>query len=142
MRFWGDFRRFFFAPKHRDMVDSSAVLRMKNQNGSKNNNEILAELQCDGLPVYHVRQQRCIVGRDLQVNHMAITSSNLVSRQHIEVRVKKKIKKILREVFQFMHDGNNDRFLLICNGKNGIFVDGIFHKKTESVTDAIALRDK
>ena len=67
------------------MVDSSQVLRMKNQNGAKNNNEILAELQCDGVPIYYVRQQRCIVGRDQQANHMAISSSNLVSRQHIEV---------------------------------------------------------
>ena len=41
-----------------------------------------------------------------------------------------------------MLDLGNERFNLVCNGKNGIFVDGRFHKKTENVSDAIPLRDR
>ena len=66
------------------MISTSPnVLRMKN--GQVNNNEILAELACEDYPLYHIRSRQTIVGRDQHTTHFRITSSNLVSRQHIEV---------------------------------------------------------
>ena len=66
------------------MISTSPnVLRMKN--GQVNNNEILAELACEDYPIYHIRSRQTIVGRDQHTTHFRITSSNLVSRQHIEV---------------------------------------------------------
>lgn len=43
---------------------------------------------------------------------------------------------------QVLLDADNDRFNLMCNGKNGIFIDGIFHRKTDNVADAIPLNDQ
>jgi hypothetical protein len=64
------------------MVDSS---QMRMKNGTKGQGEVLAELSCEGVGVFHVKGQRCIVGRCQQTAHMAISNSNLVSRRHIEV---------------------------------------------------------
>ena len=44
--------------------------------------------------------------------------------------------------FKVLLDADNDRFNLMCNGKNGIFIDGIFHRKTDNVADAIPLQDQ
>lgn len=88
--------------------------------------EVFGELVCDGIGTYQITQTKTIVGRNSQTADLVIQSSNHVSRQHIE----------------FMLDLNNERFNLICNGKNGIFVDGRFHKKTETVSEAIPLRDR
>jgi len=88
--------------------------------------EVFGELVCEGIGTYQITQTKTIVGRNSQTADLVIQSSNHVSRQHIE----------------FMLDLGNERFNLVCNGKNGIFVDGRFHKKTENVTDAIPLRDR
>ncbi|TRY69110.1 hypothetical protein TCAL_12887 [Tigriopus californicus] len=64
---------------------------------------------------YLVRQNRLIIGRnsstrgDVDVN---MGHSTFVSRKHIEI---------------FYQDSN---FFLSCNGKNGIFVDGTFQRKS------------
>lgn len=63
---------------------------------------------------YLVRQQRVIVGRnsstkgevDVNMGH-----SSFISRKHVEI---------------FYEEGN---FYLTCNGKNGVFVDGVFQRK-------------
>jgi len=88
--------------------------------------EVFGELVCEGIGTYQITQTKTIVGRNSQTADLVIQSSNHVSRQHIE----------------FMLDLGNERFNLVCNGKNGIFVDGRFHKKTENVSDAIPLRDR
>jgi hypothetical protein len=44
--------------------------------------------------------------------------------------------------FQFLRDREKGKFNLICNGKNGIFVDGIFHKTTLSDGDPIQLKER
>ena len=66
---------------------------------------------------YLVRQNRLIIGRnsstkgevDVNMGH-----SSFISRKHVEI---------------FYEDGN---FYLICNGKNGVFVDGAFQRKGAS----------
>lgn len=85
---------------------------------------VLAELECDGIGNFEVKSERFSVGRG-QNSNMPIASSNLVSRKHIE----------------FLRDREKGKFNLICNGKNGIFVDGIFHKTTLSDGDPIQLKE-
>ena len=63
---------------------------------------------------YLVRQDRVVIGRhsstrgeaDINMGH-----SSFISRKHIEI---------------YHEDGN---FYLVCNGKNGVFVDGAFQCK-------------
>jgi len=62
---------------------------------------------------YMVRQKRIIIGRnssrgDVDVN---MGHSSFISRRHLEL------------FFDFPH------FYMICNGKNGVFVDGVFQRK-------------
>ena len=65
---------------------------------------------------YLVRKDRLVIGRnsssggDVDVN---MGHSTFISRRHIEI--------FFRE-----QDGN---FYLTCNGKNGVFVDGVFQRK-------------
>ncbi len=67
---------------------------------------------------YLVRQTRLVIGRnsstrgevDVNMGH-----STFISRKHVEI---------------FYED--DGRFYLTCNGKNGIFVDGIFQRKGAS----------
>ncbi|BES99120.1 forkhead [Nesidiocoris tenuis] len=62
---------------------------------------------------FHVRQKRTVIGRnssrgDVDVN---MGHSSFISRRHLEL------------MFEHPH------FFLVCNGKNGVFVDGVFHRK-------------
>jgi hypothetical protein len=63
---------------------------------------------------YLVRQDRLLIGRnsstrgDVDIN---MGHSSFISRKHIEI---------------FFEEAN---FFLICNGKNGVFVDGAFQRK-------------
>ena len=50
--------------------------------------------------------------------------------------------RILTVQFQFLRDREKGKFNLICNGKNGIFVDGIFHKTTLPDGDPILLKER
>lgn len=67
---------------------------------------------------YLVRQNRLVIGRnsstrgDVDVN---MGHSTFISRKHVEIF--------------YDADGN---FYLICNGKNGVFVDGAFQRKGAS----------
>ena len=65
---------------------------------------------------YMVRQNRVVIGRnsskgDVDVN---MGHNSFISRRHIEI------------YFEAVH------FYMICNGKNGVFVDGIFQRKGAS----------
>ncbi len=63
---------------------------------------------------YLVRQDRLLVGRNSSTRgevDVSMGHSSFISRKHVEI---------------FYEDGN---FFLICNGKNGIFVDGAFQRK-------------
>lgn len=60
-----------------------------------------------------VRQSRVVIGRnsskgDVDVN---MGHNSFISRRHIEI------------YFETPH------FYMICNGKNGVFVDGVFQRK-------------
>lgn len=62
---------------------------------------------------YMVRQSRVVIGRnsskgDVDVN---MGHNTFISRRHIEI---------------FFESPN---FFMICNGKNGVFVDGVFQRK-------------
>jgi len=63
---------------------------------------------------YMIRQSRIIIGRnsskgDVDVN---MGSSSFISRRHLEI----------------YH--NSPHFYMNCNGKNGVFVDGVFQRKS------------
>lgn len=107
----------------RDPTDVST--RRLQENGlNNNNNNSNGRAQIHRHPIaklqgkefeYLVRQNRLIIGRnsstkgevDVNMGH-----STFISRKHIEI--------------YYEEDGN---FYLICNGKNGVFVDGIFQRK-------------
>lgn len=62
---------------------------------------------------FTMRKDHIVIGRnsskgDVDVN-MGVSS--FISRDHLEIFFK------------------NNKFLLTCNGKNGVFVDGIFQRK-------------
>jgi forkhead box protein K len=63
---------------------------------------------------YMIRQNRIVIGRnsskgDVDVN---MGNSSFISRRHLEV----------------YH--NPPHFFMTCNGKNGVFVDGVFQRKS------------
>jgi forkhead box protein K len=63
---------------------------------------------------YMIRQSRIIIGRnsskgDVDVN---MGNSSFISRRHLEI----------------YH--NTPHFYMNCNGKNGVFVDGVFQRKS------------
>ena len=63
---------------------------------------------------YMIRQSRIIIGRnsskgDVDVN---MGNSSFISRRHLEI----------------YH--NSPHFYMNCNGKNGVFVDGVFQRKS------------
>ncbi len=78
----------------------------------------IARLQGKGFE-YLVRQNRLVIGRnsstrgDVDVN---MGHSTFISRKHVEI----------------FYEEEDARFYLTCNGKNGIFVDGIFQRKGAS----------
>lgn len=95
------------------MTVERSAMSSKSKQVSRTVIPVLAELECEGIGNFEVKSERFSVGRG-QNSNMPIASSNLVSRKHIE----------------FLRDREKGKFNLICNGKNGIFVDGIFHKTT------------
>ena len=60
-----------------------------------------------------MRRSRCLIGRDSSKGEVDINMghSSFISRVHLEIH----------------HDGK--RFFLLCKGKNGVFVDGVFQRK-------------
>ena len=62
---------------------------------------------------YLVRQSRIIIGRNSSLGSVDVNMghSSFVSRKHLQLKFE------------------NQDFYLSCNGKNGIFVDGVFHRR-------------
>lgn len=62
---------------------------------------------------YLVRQSRIIIGRNSSLGSVDVNMghSSFVSRRHLEIRY------------------DSGQFYLSCNGKNGIFVDGVFTRR-------------
>lgn len=62
---------------------------------------------------YLVRQNRIIIGRNSSLGSVDVNMghSSFVSRKHLQLKYE------------------NQDFYLSCNGKNGIFVDGTFHRR-------------
>lgn len=90
----------------------SAPSSPKGQWHAENNGVVIAKLESREFE-YLIRQNKIIIGRnssrgDVDVN---MGHSSFISRKHIEI------------TFEYPN------FLMICCGKNGIFVDGIFKRK-------------
>ncbi|XP_055926855.1 forkhead box protein K1-like isoform X1 [Argiope bruennichi] len=62
---------------------------------------------------YMIRQYRITIGRNSRVGEVDVNMghSSFISRRHLEI------------TFESPH------FFMICNGKNGVFVDGVFQRK-------------
>ncbi|EDO36950.1 predicted protein, partial [Nematostella vectensis] len=62
---------------------------------------------------YLVRQNRIIIGRNSSLGSVDVNMghSSFVSRRHLEIKF------------------DSPSFYLSCNGKNGIFVDGVFQRR-------------
>ena len=96
---------------------SASVSSIKNENNSSNqhgsSSQPIAKIQGKEFE-FLVRQDRILIGRnsstkgevDINMGH-----SSFISRKHIEI---------------YHEEGN---FYLLCNGKNGVFVDGAFQCK-------------
>ncbi|XP_044007941.1 forkhead box protein K1 isoform X2 [Aphidius gifuensis] len=63
---------------------------------------------------YMVRQKRITIGRNSSRGEVDVNMghSNFISRRHLEI------------YYEHPH------FLMICNGKNGVFIGGAFHRKS------------
>ena len=85
----------------------------KTLNGDKDNKGPIAKLETKEFE-YMVTQQRIIIGRNSNMGHVDVNMGNstFISRKHIEI---------------FYENGY---FNMICNGKNGVFVDGFFQRKS------------
>jgi forkhead box protein K len=96
--------------------DGNALSGDLSSNGNTNSNgsvNPIAKLETREFE-YMITQKRIIIGRnsnkgDVDVN---MGNSTFISRRHIEI---------------FYQEGY---FYMICNGKNGVFVDGIFQRKS------------
>lgn len=62
---------------------------------------------------YMIRQYRITIGRNSRVGEVDVNMghSSFISRRHLEI------------TFETPH------FFMTCNGKNGVFVDGVFQRK-------------
>lgn len=100
--------------------DAWALLSLKSAPASpskvqwspEDNGDAIARLEGRGFE-YMVRQNRITIGRnssrgDVDVN---MGHSSFISRRHLEVFF------------------DHPYFYMICNGKNGVFVDGVFQRK-------------
>lgn len=90
---------------------------IKNSNGQKsnssNNENPIAKLETKEFE-YMITQKRIVIGRNSNMGHVDVNMGNstFISRRHIEI---------------FYENGY---FNMICNGKNGVFVDGYFQRKS------------
>ncbi|XP_054168330.1 forkhead box protein K1-like isoform X2 [Oppia nitens] len=62
---------------------------------------------------FMIRQNRIVIGRNSSRGEVDVNMghSSFISRRHIEIHY------------------DNHNFYMICNGKNGVFVDGVFQRK-------------
>lgn len=62
---------------------------------------------------YMIRQNRITIGRNSRVGEVDVNMghSSFISRRHLEIHF------------------DSPHFYMTCNGKNGVFVDGVFQRK-------------
>jgi forkhead box protein K len=100
--------------------DAWALLALKSAPASpssiqwapNNESQAIARLETREFE-FMIRQNRITIGRnssrgDVDVN---MGHSSFISRKHIEIHF------------------DSNQFFMICNGKNGVFVDGVFQRK-------------
>lgn len=116
-------RRIMSSPNRDQESDALALLALKASKTSPvsasrplwlgvNNITPIAKLEGREFE-YLVRQSRIIIGRNSSLGSVDVNMghSSFVSRRHLEIRYE------------------NGNFYLSCNGKNGIFVDGVFTRR-------------
>lgn len=79
----------------------------------KPNTSVMARLEARGFE-YLIREKRTIIGRDSSRGKVDVNMghSSFISRRHIEI---------------YYEPPNG--FFMVCRGKNGVFVDGIFQRR-------------
>ncbi|KPM05842.1 forkhead box protein K2-like protein [Sarcoptes scabiei] len=92
---------------------SNWTAKDKNTGSNTKSQTPMAKLETRGFE-YLIRENRTIIGRDssrgrVDVN---ISHSNFISRRHLEI------------FFEAP-----DSFFMICKGKNGVFIDGVFQRR-------------
>jgi forkhead box protein K len=104
--------------KARDNLSHISLRAVKNTHSSSKaangSGQTLARLVEDQTKTeYLVRQTRVTVGRSSarSAADVDLGESNFISRNHLEIYL------------------DNGRFFVLVTGKNGIFVDDLFHKK-------------
>lgn len=107
--------------------DALALLSLKNERSSLSRHswsDVTPIAKLEGREFeYLVRQSRIWVGRNSSLGDVDVNMghSSFISRKHLEV----------------VYDAPD--FYLFSKGKNGIFVDGVFHRRG---SDAILLPDR
>ena len=93
-------------------LKSTPASPSKIQWSSENKNTVIAKLEGREFE-YMVRQKRIIIGRNSSRGEVDVNMghSSFISRRHLEL------------FFEHPH------FFMVCNGKNGVFVDGVFQRK-------------
>lgn len=81
--------------------------------GNVKTNAAMARLEARGFE-YLIREKRTIIGRDSSRGKVDVNMghSSFISRRHIEI---------------FYEPPNG--FFMLCRGKNGVFVDGVFQRR-------------
>lgn len=81
--------------------------------GNVKSNAAMARLEARGFE-YLIREKRTIIGRDSSRGKVDVNMghSSFISRRHIEI---------------FYEPPNG--FFMLCRGKNGVFVDGVFQRR-------------
>ena len=113
-------QRKMSSPKQDQESDALALLALKS--GAANPSQRMWAAVNTVTPIaklegrefeYLVRQSRIIIGRNSSLGSVDVNMghSSFVSRKHLELKF------------------DNPDFYLSCNGKNGIFVDGVFHRR-------------
>ena len=105
--------------EHEDSADAWALLSLKDPTNSpyrikESSGQPLAKIRGKEFE-FLVRNQRTVVGRNSSTQgnvDIHLGNSSFISRAHVEILIE------------------NSTFFLKCNGKNGIFLDGHFQRKS------------
>lgn len=100
--------------------DAWALLALKSAPASPS--RVQWNLESQGAPIarlegrefeYMVRQRRIVIGRNSSKGEVDVNMghSSFISRKHLEIHY------------------DHPHFFMTCNGKNGVFVDGVFQRK-------------
>lgn len=100
--------------------DAWALLALKSAPASPS--RVQWNLEAQGAPIarlegrefeYLVRQRRIVIGRNSSKGEVDVNMghSSFISRRHLEIYY------------------DHPHFFMTCNGKNGVFIDGVFQRK-------------